>query len=162
TVDPGTAGRLETELRRRDVTVVATVWAQTVTLRIAVPPDDQAELDAVLAELTGGAAEVAVVGERWQCRLLPGQPPVRRLNRWRGRRRRRTPIRWRTSSTGWPGRPPGGRPRWPRRTGPSGSWTSCSRRAQQSCRPATGSRSPRARRRSPAPRRWPVPCPGSW
>src|SRR5699024_1108698 len=66
TVDPGTAGRLETELRRRDVTVVDTVWAQTVTLRIAVPPDDQAELDAVLAELTGGAAEVAVVGEGWQ------------------------------------------------------------------------------------------------
>lgn len=65
TVDAGRAGRVETELRGRDIAVLDVVWGQDVQLRVGVPPDDQAELDAVLAELTGGTAQVRVTGESW-------------------------------------------------------------------------------------------------
>ena len=64
-LDHAEAGRVETELRARDVVVLDTTYAASVTLRLGVAPDRQAALHAVVAELTGGAAEIEPAGERW-------------------------------------------------------------------------------------------------
>lgn len=64
-VDPGQAGRVETELRRRGVAVLDTDWGHRVELQLGIAPTEQAELKAVLGELTGGSAELVVSGERW-------------------------------------------------------------------------------------------------
>ena len=59
------AGRVESELRSRDVAVLDTAYAGTVVLRIGVEPDDEPRLHALLAELTAGTGRAVVTGERW-------------------------------------------------------------------------------------------------
>ena len=65
------AGRIESELRSRGVTVLDTSYGAEVTLRLGVPPDEEERLRALVAELTGGAAETTWVGERWVDSLDP-------------------------------------------------------------------------------------------
>lgn len=65
TVAAGRAGRVETELRSRGIAVLDVTWGQQVDLTLGVVPTDRAELDAVLAELTGGTARPIETGERW-------------------------------------------------------------------------------------------------
>ncbi|MGB0099506.1 MAG: YigZ family protein [Nocardioides sp.] len=64
-LDHADAGRIESELRSRGVAVVGSEYAAVVTLRLGVPPDEEARLAAVVAELTAGAGETRVAGERW-------------------------------------------------------------------------------------------------
>lgn len=64
-VDHADAGRVESELRARGVAVLATDYAAAVTLRLAVPPAAVRRLDALVAELTSGAAAATPAGERW-------------------------------------------------------------------------------------------------
>ncbi len=71
-LDHGDAARVETELRSRAVLVLDTTYAATVTLRLGVGPEDEAGLRRLLAGLTAGAAEVAIVAERWAD--VPGAP----------------------------------------------------------------------------------------
>lgn len=59
------AGRVESELRARGVTVVGTEYAAQVTLRLGVPPEEERRLAALVAELTAGVAETRVAGQRW-------------------------------------------------------------------------------------------------
>ena len=62
------AGRLESELRARGVTVLDVAYADRVTLRLGVPADDPGTgggLAALVAELTAGDAVPTRVGERW-------------------------------------------------------------------------------------------------
>jgi uncharacterized YigZ family protein len=59
------AGRLESELRARGVTVLGVDHAADVTMRLAVPAEDAAGLDAWVAALTGGALSVVPTGEVW-------------------------------------------------------------------------------------------------
>ncbi|MCB0908108.1 MAG: YigZ family protein [Nocardioidaceae bacterium] len=67
------AGRVESDLRSRGITVVDAAYADRVTLRLAAPPEEETRLHAVLAELTGGGAVPRPVGERWvdEGRSLP-------------------------------------------------------------------------------------------
>ena len=65
TLDHGAAARVESELRSRGVTVLATTYAERVTLVIGVEGDRLAATTATLAALTGGAAIPTVIGERW-------------------------------------------------------------------------------------------------
>jgi uncharacterized YigZ family protein len=59
------AGRVESELRSRDVAVLDTSYAASVVLRVGVEPDDEPRLHRVVAELTAGEAHALVTGERW-------------------------------------------------------------------------------------------------
>jgi putative IMPACT (imprinted ancient) family translation regulator len=59
------AGRVESELRARGVAVLDSAYAAGVTLRLGVPPADEARLAALVAELTAGAATTTSAGERW-------------------------------------------------------------------------------------------------
>ncbi|MDN5895961.1 MAG: YigZ family protein [Nocardioides sp.] len=59
------AGRLETELRARGISVLDTAYAAEVTLRLGVPAHDVAVLAPLVAELTGGASAPTEVGSRW-------------------------------------------------------------------------------------------------
>lgn len=65
TLDPGTAGRFEAELRSRGVAVLEVTWRQQVEILIGTPPDEQGAIEALTAELTGGRAHLTAVGERW-------------------------------------------------------------------------------------------------
>ncbi|MEQ6903828.1 YigZ family protein [Nocardioides sp. YIM 152588] len=64
-LDHADAGRVESDLRARGVVVLDTGYADRVTLRLGVPPEEEARLATALAELTAGASTTAVVGERW-------------------------------------------------------------------------------------------------
>jgi len=64
-LDHADAGRVESDLRSRGVTVVGTEYGARVTLRLGVPPEQEQRLAALVAELTAGAAETRVAGERW-------------------------------------------------------------------------------------------------
>ncbi len=64
-LDHADAGRVESELRARGVAVLDTEYAARVALRLGVPPDEEPRLAALVAELTAGAAETQVAGERW-------------------------------------------------------------------------------------------------
>ena len=64
-LDHADAGRVESDLRARGVAVVGTEYAARVTLRLGVPPEEEGRLAALVAELTAGAAETRVAGERW-------------------------------------------------------------------------------------------------
>lgn len=70
-LDHADAGRVESELRARGVAVVGTEYAARVTLLLGVPPEHEARLTALVAELTAGAAETRVAGERWVDSLQP-------------------------------------------------------------------------------------------
>jgi uncharacterized YigZ family protein len=59
------AGRVESELRSRGVTVLDVAYAGHVTLLLGVPPAGVDRLHALVAELTGGAAAAVPTGERW-------------------------------------------------------------------------------------------------
>lgn len=59
------AGRLESGLRDRGVTVTDTTWSRAVTLRLGVESADVPAFEALVAELTGGGVEPVAVGERW-------------------------------------------------------------------------------------------------
>ncbi|QCW50042.1 YigZ family protein [Nocardioides dongxiaopingii] len=59
------AGRVESDLRGRGVVVLDTAYGAAVTLRLGVPPAEEDAVHALVAELSGGAAEALVVGERW-------------------------------------------------------------------------------------------------
>lgn len=65
------AGRVESELRTRGVAVLDTAYGAHVTLRLGVPPEDEARLAALVAELTAGAGKTTVAGERWVDSLAP-------------------------------------------------------------------------------------------
>ena len=70
-LDHADAGRIESELRSRGVTVLGATYQASVELRLAVPPASEATLAGQLAELTGGAVESTVIGERWVDSLEP-------------------------------------------------------------------------------------------
>lgn len=59
------AGRLESDLRARGVTVLGVDYAEQATLHVAVPAEDAAGFAAVVAGLTGGAAAPRPVGPSW-------------------------------------------------------------------------------------------------
>ena len=64
-VGHGEAGRVESDLRSRGVTVLDTTYAAAVTLRLGVPVRETVGLHALVAELTGGIATAVEAGERW-------------------------------------------------------------------------------------------------
>jgi uncharacterized YigZ family protein len=64
-LDHAQAGRVESELRARGVAVLGATYDAQVELRIGVPAEADATLEGLVAEVTGGAAETAVIGERW-------------------------------------------------------------------------------------------------
>lgn len=64
-LDHANAGRVESELRSRGVAVLDTTYGARVGLTLGVPPEEEPRLVALLAELTAGAAETRVAGERW-------------------------------------------------------------------------------------------------
>lgn len=70
-LDHADAGRVESELRSRGVSVLGATYGAEVELRLAVPPEAEAALARQLAELTGGTAESTVIGERWVDSLEP-------------------------------------------------------------------------------------------
>jgi uncharacterized YigZ family protein len=63
-LDHGVAGRVESDLRSRGITVLDTTYAARATLRLGVPPDQEERLAALVAELTGGG-KTTPAGERW-------------------------------------------------------------------------------------------------
>ena len=70
-LDHADAGRVESDLRARGVTVLDSEYAARVTLRLGVPPEDEPRLAALVAELTSGAGQTQVAGERWVDSLDP-------------------------------------------------------------------------------------------
>jgi uncharacterized YigZ family protein len=65
------AGRIESELRARGIAVLDTAYGGGVVLTLGVPPDEEPRLAGLLAELTAGAVETRVAGERWVDSLTP-------------------------------------------------------------------------------------------
>lgn len=63
-LDHADAGRVESDLRSRGLTVLDTTYADRATLRLGVPPDQEERLAALVAELTGGG-KTTLAGERW-------------------------------------------------------------------------------------------------
>ncbi len=59
------AGRLESDLRARDVTVLGVDYAERATLHVAVPADAAGGFAATVAELTGGASTPQPAGTSW-------------------------------------------------------------------------------------------------
>lgn len=64
-LDHAAAGRVESDLRARGVAVLGAEHGARVTLRLGVPPEQEDRLAALVSELTSGAAETRVAGERW-------------------------------------------------------------------------------------------------
>ena len=64
-LDHGDAARVESELRARGVPVLGATYATQVELRLGVTPEAEPGLAGLVAALTGGTAETAVIGERW-------------------------------------------------------------------------------------------------
>ncbi len=58
-------GRLESDLRARDVVVLGADYAEQATLRLAVPAGGEGRFEALLAELTGGSASPRFVDDSW-------------------------------------------------------------------------------------------------
>ncbi|GAA5168533.1 IMPACT family protein [Ornithinimicrobium tianjinense] len=75
-VDHALAGRLEHDLRARDVTITDARYAEHVTLRVQVPVADEVDLDALLGELTAGRASVipGTATEGWRDGDTQGPP----------------------------------------------------------------------------------------
>lgn len=65
TCDHASAGRLEAELRARGVHVVDVTYGSDVALTLAVPAGGREALEATLASLTQGAAELRAAGIAW-------------------------------------------------------------------------------------------------
>ncbi|TYL54890.1 YigZ family protein [Nocardioides sp. BGMRC 2183] len=64
-LDHADAGRVESELRARGVSVLDTGYAERVSLRLGVAPSEEERLAALLAELTAGMVASTIVGQRW-------------------------------------------------------------------------------------------------
>ena len=64
-VEHDAAGRLETDLRSAGVAVLDVAYGAGVTMRLGTDPDEERRLAGLLAGLTGGAALLTPVGERW-------------------------------------------------------------------------------------------------
>lgn len=64
-VDHADAGRVETELRARGISVLETAYGARASLLLGVPPDGAERLRALVAELTAGRGETEQTGERW-------------------------------------------------------------------------------------------------
>ena len=69
TVGHAEAGRLDSELRARGVQVLGAAYAEQAVLRVAVPEEDSPRLGEVVAELSGGTADVRATGTLWVDRL---------------------------------------------------------------------------------------------
>jgi uncharacterized YigZ family protein len=65
TLDHADAGHIESELRARGTTVLGVSYDAQVELHLGVPVGAETKLAGLVAELTGGTAETAVIGERW-------------------------------------------------------------------------------------------------
>nr|WP_246378107.1 YigZ family protein [Nocardioides ginsengisegetis] len=72
-VDHADAGRIEGELRSRDVAVLDTAWTDRVTLRLGVAPDGEERLHALVAELQPAAASPHPSGSRGSTGPDPGR-----------------------------------------------------------------------------------------
>jgi uncharacterized YigZ family protein len=59
------AGRLESDLRARDVTVLGVDYGERAALHVAVPADAAAGFVATVAELTGGVSAPEPAGTSW-------------------------------------------------------------------------------------------------
>lgn len=59
------AGRVDGRLRGRGIPVVDVTYAATARLTVAVPTADRDRVVGLVAELTGGAAQVTDLGTRW-------------------------------------------------------------------------------------------------
>ena len=59
------AGRVENELRSRQVHVLGAEYAAEVTLQLAVAPEGEGALAALLGELTGGRPDLRRTGQSW-------------------------------------------------------------------------------------------------
>ncbi len=59
------AGRLESDLRARGVTVLGVDYAAAATLHVAVPAADAAGFASLVGELTGGASSPEATGTDW-------------------------------------------------------------------------------------------------
>jgi uncharacterized YigZ family protein len=64
-VDHADAGRVESELRARGVSVLGTTYDDRATLLLGVPVAGEERLAALVAELSSGRAGTTRVGERW-------------------------------------------------------------------------------------------------
>ena len=64
-VDIAAVGRLEHDLRSRGARVLGVEYTGEASLRFAIPPRTRGVTEEIIAELTGGSAEVRVIGERW-------------------------------------------------------------------------------------------------
>ena len=64
-VDHATAGRLENDLRARQVLVRGVDYADAATLHLGVPAGHEEGLHVVVAELTGGSCRLRPTGSAW-------------------------------------------------------------------------------------------------
>jgi uncharacterized YigZ family protein len=64
-VDIAAVGRLEHDLRSRGARVLGVEYTGEALLRFAVPPVARAVVDEIVADLTGGAAVLRVIGQEW-------------------------------------------------------------------------------------------------
>ncbi len=64
-LDHAVAGKVEADLRAREVQVLGVDYGAAAVLRLAVPPDQAAGLTALIGELTGGGVEPVPAGTSW-------------------------------------------------------------------------------------------------
>ena len=64
-VDIAAVGRLEHDLRSRGARVLGVEYTGEASLRFAIPPQARAVAEEIIAELTSGASELRVIGQRW-------------------------------------------------------------------------------------------------
>ena len=64
-VDIAEVGRLEHDLRSRGARVLGVEYFDQATLRFAIPPRARPAAEEIVAELTAGSADLAVVGQEW-------------------------------------------------------------------------------------------------
>ena len=64
-VDIAAVGRLEHDLRSRGANVLGVEYTGEASLRFAIPPRARAIAEEIIAELTSGASELRVIGQRW-------------------------------------------------------------------------------------------------
>lgn len=64
-VDIAAVGRLEHDLRSRGARVLGVEYTGEASLRFAVPPRARGAAEEIVAELTGGTAQLHVIGTRW-------------------------------------------------------------------------------------------------
>lgn len=75
TAGHGDAGRLQHELRARGHTVRDVAYGERATLRVAVAVEAVSDVHAVLAQVTGGVAQVREAGAGWADEPASAAPP---------------------------------------------------------------------------------------